>query len=50
MKVADLGDLSGILGLDFLSNNDVLFYLGNGVLIFQEFELHLHDEDSLALL
>jgi hypothetical protein len=46
--VADLGDLSGILGLNFLSENGVLFDLGKGVLIFPDFEEHLQREDSLT--
>lgn len=35
--VAELGDLSRILGLDFLSENEVIFDLRKGVLNFPEF-------------
>lgn len=53
--VAELGDLteilgalSGILGLDFLSENDVIFDLRKGVLNFPEFRVQLESEDNLT--
>ncbi|XP_062598979.1 uncharacterized protein LOC134260435 [Saccostrea cucullata] len=46
--VAELGDLSGILGLDFLSENEVIFDLKKGVLNFPEFKVQLESEDNLS--
>lgn len=37
--VADLGNLEGILGLDFLARNHVTFDTGKGVLKFKNFDL-----------
>ncbi|XP_062573989.1 uncharacterized protein LOC134235836 [Saccostrea cucullata] len=46
--VAELGGLSGILGLDFLSKNEVLFDVGKGILIFSDFKVKLESEHSLG--
>lgn len=44
VMVADLGNLEGILGLDFLARNHVTFDTSKGVLRFKNFDLALTNE------
>lgn len=46
VMVADLGNLEGILGLDFLARNHVTFDTGKGVLRFKNFDLALTNESE----
>lgn len=46
--VADLGDIHGILGLDFLSENDVQIDAKRGVLRFPDFTVQLSSESKIG--
>ena len=46
--VADLGGLSGIMGIDFLAQQKVLFDLREGILIFPDFQVILKSEENLG--
>lgn len=44
--VADLGNLGGIIGLDFLARNRVMFDTGRGVLKFRDFDVVLTNDSE----
>lgn len=44
--VANLGDLSGILGMDILGENRVSIYTAEGLLKSPNFEIKLHNQVS----